>query len=369
VSAGEEGPFIGRVIISEDRQARPTEFWITIDRPGVDVEVGSIVAVEGEGTVMIGVVDDIRYASRSSSVAQFYQGQVEVEGSVQPSLRTPIERYAHVRVLAASPPRKIPPSGLWPVRYVVREDVDVLFGKIPSRCRVLAGFLKGRREEPIPVYFHSDFLLGREGAHINITGKTGLATKTSYAVFLAYSVLSWARREGQRVAVVMFNVKRGDLMRLHKLPEGLGETEELVRAWARRSGMEEHADRVIRLWKEAFEQEGIDPFSVEVRYFTYPNDPYLDEEHDDTWFFSYGLADLSVGEVIASIYRPGERITDPQYAMIHTYFDSIWAAGREIPFMDMRNHFYIYSHYKPERVPREYLSKVGPPILRAGAPM
>ena len=365
MSVGGERFFIGRVIISEDKQARPTEFWITIDRPDADIEVGSIVAVEGEDMTMIGVVDDIRYASRSSSVAQFYQGQVETESPTRPSLRTPIERYAHVRILAANPPLKIPPSDLWPVRYVTREDVEVLFGKIPDRCRVLAGFLKGREEEPIPVYLHSDFLLGREGAHINITGKTGLATKTSYAVFLAYSVLSWAKREGQRVAVVMFNVKRGDLMRLHRLPKDMEDARELIRAWAKKGGMEAHADRMIRLWEEALEHEGLDPFNVSVRYFTYPDDPYLDESHEDAWFFNYGLADLSVGEVIASIYRPGEGITDPQYAMIHTYFDSIEAAGREISFADMRAHFYIYSHHRPDRVPREYLKKVGAPDLES----
>jgi len=362
----EEGQssFIGHIIISEDRPARPTDFWIAIERRDASVEVGSIVTVKGEDNIIIGVVDDIRYASRSSSVAQFYEGQTRSEGQVQPSLKVPIERYAHVRVLAASPPYKMPPHDRWPVRHAVYNDIEVLFGKIPKRCRVLAGFLKGRQVRPIPVYLHADFLLGREGAHINITGKTGLATKTSYAVFLAYSVLSWAKQENQRVAVVMFNVKRGDLMRLHRLPRNMEEARSCIKDWARAVGMEARVEDMVKLWESALE-EGLDPFSVKIRYFTYSEDPYQDENHEDTWYFSYGLADLSVVEVIASIYRPGEKVTDPQYAMIHTYFDSLRATERKISFNEMKEHFSLYSRYKPDEESKRLLRKKGAPDLES----
>ena len=39
----------------------------------------------------------------------------------------------------------------------------------------------------LPVYINSDFLIGPEGAHLNISGISGLATKTSYAIIISCS--------------------------------------------------------------------------------------------------------------------------------------------------------------------------------------
>ena len=296
---------LGHVIISGDRPARPDEFWITIDDPSAEVEVGSIlVAEDGTGKRVIGVVDNIEHASRSSSTSQWYEHQVETS-SVRPSVRYPVERYAHVRVLARDPPLKIPPDGRWKIRHLMNRDVDVLFRRIPEKFRILAGFFKGR--EPIPVYLHAQFLLGTEGAHINITGKTGLATKTSYAVFLAHSILSWAQRAGERVAVVMFNVKRGDLMDLHKVPKNVEEAKDLIPGWAEQVGMKEYAGYMVDLWERAL-KEGVDPFNVPVKYFTYSGDPYCDWNHHDVKRYFYGLGNLRPGEVISAIYSPGEKV-------------------------------------------------------------
>ena len=54
-----------------------------------------------------------------------------------------------------------------------------------------------------------DFLIGPEGAHLNISGISGLASKTSAVEFVLKSLLTHTRR---KVAVVMFNVKSRDLL-------------------------------------------------------------------------------------------------------------------------------------------------------------
>ena len=48
-----------------------------------------------------------------------------------------------------------------------------------------------------PVYLDADFLLGPEAAHLNITGVSGLATKTSAVEFLLSSASS---RPSRRIA-------------------------------------------------------------------------------------------------------------------------------------------------------------------------
>src|SRR5207247_1688770 len=54
-----------------------------------------------------------------------------------------------------------------------------------------------------------DFLLGPEGAHLNVSGISGLASKTSAVEFIMKSLLLKTRK---RIALVMFNVKSRDLL-------------------------------------------------------------------------------------------------------------------------------------------------------------
>jgi uncharacterized protein len=54
-----------------------------------------------------------------------------------------------------------------------------------------------------------DFVIGPEGAHLNVSGISGLASKTSAVQFILKSLLTHTRRS---VAIVMFNVKSRDLL-------------------------------------------------------------------------------------------------------------------------------------------------------------
>ena len=66
---------------------------------------------------------------------------------------------------------------------------------------------------------NSKFILGPEGAHLNISGISGLASKTSYAMFLMKAVqeqyLKMPVDSEESVAFVIFNVKGKDLMAIH----------------------------------------------------------------------------------------------------------------------------------------------------------
>ena len=61
----------------------------------------------------------------------------------------------------------------------------------------------------IPVEFEGKYLLGPEGAHLNIAGISGLATKTTYAMFLMNSI---QQRLDDKVTMIVFNVKGTDLL-------------------------------------------------------------------------------------------------------------------------------------------------------------
>src|SRR5438046_3968042 len=70
-------------------------------------------------------------------------------------------------------------------------------------------YTSGGRDSP--VYLDADFLLGPEAAHLNISGVSGLATKTSAVEFLLASIFAHFRARKGRVAAVCFNVKGPDL--------------------------------------------------------------------------------------------------------------------------------------------------------------
>ncbi len=62
-----------------------------------------------------------------------------------------------------------------------------------------------------PVLLDADFLLGPEAAHLNITGVSGLATKTSAVEFLLSSIFQTFPAHHGSIAAVCFNVKGPDL--------------------------------------------------------------------------------------------------------------------------------------------------------------
>ncbi|HLS46909.1 MAG TPA: hypothetical protein VK012_00190, partial [Gemmatimonadales bacterium] len=75
-----------------------------------------------------------------------------------------------------------------------------------------------------PVLLDGDFLLGPEAAHLNISGVSGLATKTSAIEFLLSSIFQTFAPHKGSVAAVCFNVKGPDLCFLDQ-PAELGETD------------------------------------------------------------------------------------------------------------------------------------------------
>jgi len=76
-----------------------------------------------------------------------------------------------------------------------------------------AGIIVQSNGLTVPVSLDSDYLLGPEGAHINASGISGLATKTSYLMFLLMAIY---QRMQDKVAIIIFNVKQADLLHIHE---------------------------------------------------------------------------------------------------------------------------------------------------------
>jgi hypothetical protein len=76
-----------------------------------------------------------------------------------------------------------------------------------------AGLIKMSNGAATVAYLDRRYVLGPESAHINISGISGLATKTSYAMFLLQSILQTSE-DKDKIAVIILNVKQADLLQV-----------------------------------------------------------------------------------------------------------------------------------------------------------
>src|ERR1043165_1221785 len=77
-----------------------------------------------------------------------------------------------------------------------------------------AGLIKMSNDSEAVAYLDSRYVLCPESAHLNISGISGLATKTSYAMFLIQSILQSAPNP-ENLAVIILNVKQADLLQIN----------------------------------------------------------------------------------------------------------------------------------------------------------
>src|SRR5437879_5763584 len=146
-------------------------------------------------------------------------GTVGAEGDPVRAAESPTVRQ-EIRLWTAAVLRQVPEEPLQPVplaRVLVATDADVaqalrmdtyLTGAQPTGIPV-GLYTSGGLEAP--VYLDADFLLGPEAAHLNLSGVSGLATKTSAVEFLLASIFEHFPKHKGRVAAVCFNVKGPDL--------------------------------------------------------------------------------------------------------------------------------------------------------------
>ena len=101
---------------------------------------------------------------------------------------------------------------LWLMKTDIKKALGLDEIKNPLPCGYIEMY-EAPNSIRIPVHFNSHFLIGPEGAHLNISGISGLASKTSYAMFLLKAIQNQyltSNNENESVAFVILNVKGKD---------------------------------------------------------------------------------------------------------------------------------------------------------------
>lgn len=114
------------------------------------------------------------------------------------------------------------------VRFAEEAGIHAALGidTMKPENRIPAGLIKMSNQVEAVVYLDKSYVIGPESAHVNISGISGLATKTSYAMFLLQSILQKAG--GDDIAVIIMNVKHGDLLKIDEEPTQLDERQKAL---------------------------------------------------------------------------------------------------------------------------------------------
>ena len=234
MSAASEGAApIGRVVATELKPATPHQFhfWTARESP---IGIGAIVRVEEGGRSVYGVVTDgFAYSDLATPLHAVLGADGDpVAAGLEPTARTEIRLYtaAVLRQVPEEPLQPVPLGSVW-----LATDADV------ALALRMDGYTAGERPTGMPVglyaaggsaspvYLDCDFLLGPEAAHLNITGVSGLATKTSAVEFLLTSIFQTFPAHKGSVAALCFNVKGPDLCFLDQ-PATLSEEDQRLYA-------------------------------------------------------------------------------------------------------------------------------------------
>lgn len=206
----EDSQVVGRVIGTED--ATPLEFWVGV-QDGAYLQLDDVVALErklpgGERLKLYGVVSQVRARHVG---ARFDSDVFLIEDGI---LFAETTEAAQVSTTRFEPEVFVPPLPGEPVLKASGElrDEALFFDRMKRRLAA------GLSRDDEPYFLDLEFLDGTRGAHVNISGISGVATKTTYATFLLYSLFHSGvlGAEATNTKALVFNVKGEDLLFLDR---------------------------------------------------------------------------------------------------------------------------------------------------------
>jgi DNA helicase HerA-like ATPase len=193
------------VVGTED--STPLQFSVALDDDAylqLDDVVVTVRTVPGRGPVATsGVVTEVRArhegASYGSDVFLIADGVLPAK----------VQEIAEVTTTRVDPEVYVPPRpGEHARRATGEERARALYFDQMER-KVAVGL--GRDGDPI--YVNLEFLDGTRGGHVSISGISGVATKTSFALFLLYSLFTGgALTNALNAKALVFSVKGEDLL-------------------------------------------------------------------------------------------------------------------------------------------------------------
>ena len=189
--------------------ATPLQFSVGL-APGQYAQLDDVVVTERPlpgrpGVRISGVVTNVEAVHEG---ARFASDVFLIDSGALPA---EVCEVAEVTVTRVEPELYVPPlPGALVSRAAGAQRESALYFDEMGSSRVPVGF--GRDGQP--VYVNFEFLDGTRGAHVSISGVSGIATKTSFAMFLLHSITNCGVLAGEahNTKALVFSVKGEDLL-------------------------------------------------------------------------------------------------------------------------------------------------------------
>jgi DNA helicase HerA-like ATPase len=201
---------VGQVLGTED--ATPLMFHVAIT-PEATLQLDDVVTTtrtlpDGERVTNSGIVTQVRARHEGAS---FGSDVFLISDGVLPAR---MQETAEITTTRVDPERYVPPL---PGEVVHRATgaaraQALYFDQMERRVPV------GRGRDGETLFVNMDFIDGSRGAHVSISGVSGVATKTSFALFLLHSIFGTGGvlPAAHNVKALIFSVKGEDLLFLDK---------------------------------------------------------------------------------------------------------------------------------------------------------
>lgn len=220
---------IGRVVATEKHPTTIDDFTFWTG-PELILNPFDIVKVQHvNNSFSYGVIEDIAHITDAASfLTNFISSDFGDVTAEENTLRVGMN-YVTAKVVCNTENIYIPLQSNAKVMLATAEEINYALGLNDIRNPLVCGYLemyegtKGCEKVTLPVNLNSKFIIGPEGAHLNISGISGLASKTSYAMFLlkaiqdSYMQKNPKSEDEDSVAFVLFNVKGKDLLAIDQL--------------------------------------------------------------------------------------------------------------------------------------------------------
>ena len=241
---------IGKVAALENNPSTIDHFYFWTDKDTLLNPFDVVVVEHVRGSKTYGVVEEISHITDSESFLGEYFSNDFGSLDVVPNTERVGMNFVLARVVKNTQNIYIPVQNGQRVSLGDRKDIEEALGLDEVKNKTVCGYLQmyegvDGAEVDLPVYVNSDFLIGPEGAHLNISGISGLATKTSYAMFLLNALQQkyMADREKKSVAYIFLNVKGRDLLTIDQPGQPLSDFD---KAMYKDMGLEEKPFQNVR---------------------------------------------------------------------------------------------------------------------------
>lgn len=220
------GKVIGKVIATEKNPSTIDDFFFWTKQDLI-LNPFDVVKIEHlQKSVSYGVIEEISHITDTANFLADYVSNDFGDVDAEENTHRIGMNYVKAKVIGNTGNIYIPLINNSRVELANENEIADALGLLNVRNPVTCGYLEmynGDEDKiTLPVQMDSRFLIGPEGAHLNISGISGLAAKTSYSMFLLKAIQDKCLREedaNEEIAFVLFNVKGKDLLSLDEPAE------------------------------------------------------------------------------------------------------------------------------------------------------